>query len=494
MKSTPSPPITLPISRMEMKFFLLVLFSSLLMANILLGVVGGLSTTTSASSSTFASTGKTPNSFFLETTGPSPLLLDGDDNHNDNDNGEEEEEDRLVTVFSPRKKKNPAAMPANTRGGGKQTAAAVTVPTTTTTIIKKLLPIFWHIPKSGGTSMKRLAQCLGIVGVNQEGKLLNDDDKGDTNGNGGDTRPVAIVQRRGGHWVVNVDVSTREGIQAARERGFADFVAEFQGHTRTVSVNDHSGGGYYIDDSTTGTGRGTPAPVVEVQVLDIMVATPLLQDATHSLLGADDDKHAVGALFALFRHPVERAVSLFYYLQHADWESTYRPELANTTLLDVFCLNDDAGGDKKKIPMERNWMTYYLAVEGRPDRQTQEGLTNNNKALQRDDLEYAKTLLEQKMLVGLTDDMGESIRRFGLYFGWNSGNEDHHAAQNSWSWNSCRSQLTEHGANAFDHPKVEPGSPEWDAIAAWNTYDMELYEYAVQVFERQSVLFEKMVE
>ena len=46
-----------------------------------------------------------------------------------------------------------------------------------------------------------------------------------------------------------------------------------------------------------------------------------------------DEEHK-GRSLALFRHPVDRALSMFFYLQAATWERTYRPEWANMTVLE----------------------------------------------------------------------------------------------------------------------------------------------------------------
>ncbi len=43
---------------------------------------------------------------------------------------------------------------------------------------------------------------------------------------------------------------------------------------------------------------------------------------------------------------------------------------------------------------------------------------------------------------------------------------------------------------AFDHPIVHHGSVEWQLIGEVNAYDMELHDVAMDMFERQSVLFE----
>jgi hypothetical protein len=115
------------------------------------------------------------------------------------------------------------------------------------------VPIFFHVPKSGGTSMKFFAQCLDLVLISESSRQSDN--------------PASLEVRRsenGGGRFVNVDVSTRKGISEAQELGFLD--------------HDH---------------------------IDEILFTPFIQDAATKLV---NPKHP-GALFALLRHPVERAVS-----------------------------------------------------------------------------------------------------------------------------------------------------------------------------------------
>mmetsp|Transcript_27214 Transcript_27214/g.59040 ORF Transcript_27214/g.59040 Transcript_27214/m.59040 type:complete len:93 (-) Transcript_27214:1471-1749(-) len=46
------------------------------------------------------------------------------------------------------------------------------------------------------------------------------------------------------------------------------------------------------------------------------------------------------------------------------------------------------------------------------------------------------------------------------------------------------------GSNSHPHPKVDPGSSGWNAFAESNKYDVQLYDYALALFEEQSKLFE----
>ena len=61
-----------------------------------------------------------------------------------------------------------------------------------------------------------------------------------------------------------------------------------------------------------------------------LIFTPLFEESTQHLF----DEENQGILFAMFRHPVERVISLFYYLQQATWEPTYNPALKIMTLLE----------------------------------------------------------------------------------------------------------------------------------------------------------------
>ena len=50
------------------------------------------------------------------------------------------------------------------------------------------------------------------------------------------------------------------------------------------------------------------------------------------------------------RHPVERSISMFHYLQEVYWEPTCRPEFKNWTLLDYV----------KRSDMDSDWMVRFL--------------------------------------------------------------------------------------------------------------------------------------
>ena len=72
----------------------------------------------------------------------------------------------------------------------------------------------------------------------------------------------------------------------------------------------------------------------------------------------------------MMRHPVEREISLFYYLGKAEWEDGYREDFGNMTLLEYATFanngdhdnaNDSGGGGRNNHVRLDNWMVRYLA-------------------------------------------------------------------------------------------------------------------------------------
>merc|ERR1719491_254386 len=140
--------------------------------------------------------------------------------------------------------------------------------------------LFWHIPKSGGTTAKRLYQCMGRTLAHRVGAdpRHGQDQKNEI---------VVFEPHQGKDWkVVNVDTTIKKGIIRAKELGLV------QSHTTDV-----------------------------IFTMEPNFAGQNLYD--------EDNK---GRLLALFRHPVDRAVSMFYYLQTATWEKTYSPDWADMSV------------------------------------------------------------------------------------------------------------------------------------------------------------------
>ena len=260
-------------------------------------------------------------------------------------------------------------------------------------------PVFWHIPKASGTHIKlSMVLCYqvavaaeGIPGMENEGEFKL--------GNPNPRDPYRLI---------NADVTTLEGIENAKTRGFAD------------------------------------SPLIEA------LASPQVYEINDLL-----SRNKKGQLFALFRHPVERAVSLFNYLKNAYWEPTYKPEYKTWTLLD-YVYSDE---------YEDNWMTRWLANKPSGD-------------ILDEDLEAALEVLRNKFLVGLTSHMSESVSRFEQYFFWEHHNEK-----------KCSAKVRTN-QNKFEKETTKPGDKVWDILEQINLFDMILYKEAEKLFVEQGLWFD----
>mmetsp|Transcript_15530 Transcript_15530/g.22709 ORF Transcript_15530/g.22709 Transcript_15530/m.22709 type:complete len:358 (-) Transcript_15530:622-1695(-) len=265
-------------------------------------------------------------------------------------------------------------------------------------------PVYWHIPKSSGTSMKRYYGCMGLTAASETG-IIDGHDKDET---------IQVWQRGNekfpGLKLVNVDTSTREGIARAKKLGLAQ-----------------SG------------------------LADIVFA-PL---PSYALTMFDPDHKA--RFFALFRHPIERAVSMFYYRQVASWErdpNVYKPDLAKVDIED-WLKNRGGKADVSNFLMSSLLGKRYFSEK---------------------DLEKAKEILRSKVLVGLLSKMEESVQHFDTYFGWYENNEKR---------SKCQDSAIQKGVNRNPHESVEEGSEAWELLADLNYYDLQLYEYILELYEEQ---------
>jgi len=281
---------------------------------------------------------------------------------------------------------------------------------------KKDIPVFWHVPKAGGSTIKDIVgACHGLTIVNEDGVLDGHDlDEG--------IKKVTIHGLGDTHYV-NVDTTTIPGIKRAIKMGLGS-----------------SG------------------------LADVII-TPFLHDTEHIFTTdrKEDKAPQSGRLFATFRHPVARAVSLFKYLQYADWESTYNLEMKTWSLKQYAQSNY----------IENNWMTRYLS-------NTLHGeLTSAH-------LQLAMDILRRKFLVGLIDQLETSMKRFEAFFGWKY-------MLNPTVQEACRESLFTVGSNANRNSRIEipeEGSYLYNLIAQQNMFDLELYTYIETLFNEQAQFVE----
>jgi hypothetical protein len=270
--------------------------------------------------------------------------------------------------------------------------------------------MFWHIPKAGGTTAKQLYQCMGMtltIRIGIEPRYGHDQTD----------ELVVFPPVSGKDWkTVNVDTTIRPGIVRARKMGLV------QSHTADL-----------------------------IFTMEPAFAGEKLFDPQNK-----------GRMMALFRNPIDRLVSKFYYLQTATWERTYKPEWKDMSIVEW-----------AELPSEdENFMVRKLSGK------------LFNEPVNEMDLILAKEFLRQRVVVGLMGEMTESFRRFNIAMNVDVQEERNHRCLEEYFGEK------EEVKNSNKHPRVVEGSPEWRVLAQKNHLDMILYAYAEKLFEEQKEIID----
>eukprot|EP00591_Stephanopyxis_turris_P003073 CAMPEP_0195507170 /NCGR_PEP_ID=MMETSP0794_2-20130614/679_1 /TAXON_ID=515487 /ORGANISM="Stephanopyxis turris, Strain CCMP 815" /LENGTH=358 /DNA_ID=CAMNT_0040633763 /DNA_START=90 /DNA_END=1166 /DNA_ORIENTATION=+ len=176
--------------------------------------------------------------------------------------------------------------------------------------------------------------------------------------------------------------------------------------------------------------------------------SPFLVAAARSLTGGS--RH--GRLIVSFQHPNMREFNLFYRLK-----SLGHPAYFDMSFADY--LDSDL--------IVTNWMTRLLLKKKLDEEITLEDVTN------------AKGLLRKKALVLLAEDKLESLKRLERYFRWTT-------TTNDGALSDCITKSLEVSKIKLDEdPDLYRGSPEWATSSKLNEYDVMLFEYVQELFEKQ---------
>jgi len=320
-------------------------------------------------------------------------------------------------------------------------------------------PIFWHVLKSGGSAIKLMyATCYQLVGASESGEWIDRQQQESALARQQGQDSGGERQRRRLEGEDNNEVSPMEWVQKAiiEQWQVWDESAETQDNQqqqlRVVVAED--GRKYVNVDVTTmeGIARASRLNFASSGLADV-IFTPLLRESAELLLDADNHK---GRMFAVFRSPVDRIVSLFYYLQQATWEPTYNEGYSSMTI-----------DDYARSPLcESNWMVRTLVNK-------MEGPLDGPR-----DIAIAKEIIRQKCIVGLLDEMDETIRRFHSYFGFENDEALTCALQNFAAAGGLQS-------NSHKHPKLDPNGSTWEIIEKKNSLDIHLFEYAIELWHEQ---------
>lgn len=284
-------------------------------------------------------------------------------------------------------------------------------------------PLYWHILKSGGTTVKDwYSECYHLVEACEIGALEGH----------GDEDSLEIVEVNEGQHHVNVDTTVLPGIE-----------------------------------------RAAKLELIPSRLADI-VFTPLLHESLDLLFSSEHR----GRMFAMVRHPVDRVVSLFYYLQNADWEPTYNPAFKEMTIEEY----------ANSTHVEANWMVRSLINEW-------EGPITIEMFGQ------AKEVLRRKCIVGLISRFDESLQRFNRYFGFKLQIEggqgqdidEQEAAQGEY-FECMEKYHRNRGSNVHAHPRLSKDSDAYAMLKAKNGWDMDLYNYIEdELFKEQEQIIDRVL-
>jgi hypothetical protein len=166
--------------------------------------------------------------------------------------------------------------------------------------------------------------------------------------------------------------------------------------------------------------------------------------------------------FTTLCHPATRLVSYFYGSK--DINSRYYDASLEGVSLEEYAAWP---GDREEF----NFMVKSLVSSGNRLVAT--------KDIDRDDLELAKAILQEKFMILLIDDKFGSWTKLDVYMGWPYSTQDRRHCEDSllklhWP------QLAE------EHPPVGTNEAAYSHLVERNRWDMELYDFALQLFQQQT--------
>ena len=176
-----------------------------------------------------------------------------------------------------------------------------------------------------------------------------------------------------------------------------------------------------------------------------------------------DVKSQKGRLFTLLRHPVEQVImSYHHFLNHHKSSEVY-------TLQQYIA----------SPYMKRNWLTHFLST-----------LNNLEDSANAQSLNLAKEILRKKCVVGVYENLEQSIELFVDYFGWVVDTSSEAITDQK----QCIPEAIEHSQDATNvffmkiikkKYDIEYGGDIYNSIVAKNDLDMELYWYAYDLHKAQ---------
>ena len=254
-------------------------------------------------------------------------------------------------------------------------------------------PFFWLVPRSGANAVRTvMSRCLRLAEASEAGA-------------GEGSNVLKIIDGEDKRYV-NVDLSTSKGLAHAKK------------------LNIASSG-----------------------VADVFISGDM-----HGTLELFNNLNRA-RVFAVFRNPIERAMSKYY----ADLASD--PEVAGLTLPQYI-----RQGSHR---VQNNYLTRHLS--GR-----------YGGKLDVWHLDIARELLRRKFVVGLARDLPATTNLFTHVYGWNTTAAIMGMDNAEQCYQTIFNALTDSSP-----PSVDEGSEGWKLLVSQNWFDLKLYEYAEHLFQQQ---------
>ena len=258
------------------------------------------------------------------------------------------------------------------------------------------------------------------------------------------------IPRSGGSTLLEI-MSSCIGLVLATDIG----VRDGHGSDPTLQVIETPAGSYVNVDTNTQEGLERS---IELRLLDSGLVDVVSSNIPISALKLFElAPQYRGKMFVMLRDPVERAASQFLELQK------HNKHFARMSI--------ESYASSRRDQADFNYMTKTLVDKP--------GLTT--RSLTEDDLNAAKEILRRKAVVGLLRDKGDTVLRFERYFGWTYDTADDKTCSEKllhWEWKN----------RGEDGGPIAQGSKIYQDLAARNAFDVELYAYAVKLFEEQGAV------
>lgn len=194
---------------------------------------------------------------------------------------------------------------------------------------------------------------------------------------------------------------------------------------------------------------------------DQMKIEVLSSQSLHFLTEFLDGLEVKGKLFILFSHPLERMLTLYYSARDPGCTS-FDPALEYVSLHEFATWPEDRP--------EFNFITKSLLTRG-------DGLIASDQ-ITLEDFQLAKEILLSKAMVLLLDDKLGSWAKVATWMKWN---EDKKARK-------CVDSVLLMDWPKVNHPTFEKESNTSVALLQRNQWDLQLFEFAVELYQQQTNL------